>query len=61
MLVAGLRNCYTTVTTAECFAEALIGLFRDKRRSACCVTNERKRSVKAGGFGFGSFGKVRKR
>ncbi|KAJ0467872.1 hypothetical protein HanIR_Chr14g0690141 [Helianthus annuus] len=32
MLVAGLRSCYTTVTTVECFAEALIGLFRDKRR-----------------------------
>ncbi|KAJ0886390.1 hypothetical protein HanRHA438_Chr09g0378801 [Helianthus annuus] len=36
MLVAGLHSCYTTVTTAECFAEALIGLFviRGDRRSA---------------------------
>ncbi|KAJ0443091.1 hypothetical protein HanRHA438_Chr16g0763581 [Helianthus annuus] len=38
----------------------LIGLFRDKKRPTWCVKSEQKGSVKRGGFGFVSFGKVRK-
>ncbi|KAJ0939432.1 hypothetical protein HanRHA438_Chr02g0061071 [Helianthus annuus] len=36
-------------------------IVRDKRRPAWCVKSRHKGSIKAGGFGFVSFGKVRKR
>ena len=52
-------SCLLVVIKRE--EKSLIGLFviRGDRRS--CVKNGQKVSVKAGGFGFASFGKVRKR
>ncbi|KAJ0890034.1 hypothetical protein HanRHA438_Chr09g0419301 [Helianthus annuus] len=60
LLVAGLSNLYISGDNNR-FRGYLDWLVRDKRRPARCVINGRKRSVNAGGFGFGSFGKVRKR
>ncbi|KAJ0869715.1 hypothetical protein HanRHA438_Chr11g0492121 [Helianthus annuus] len=60
LLVAGLSNWYISGDNSR-FRMYLDWLVCDKRRLACCVISGRKRSIKAGGFGFVSFGKVRKR
>ncbi|KAM0051567.1 hypothetical protein Hdeb2414_s0007g00238061 [Helianthus debilis subsp. tardiflorus] len=57
LLVAGLRSCYSTGDNSRWCRRCLDRVVRDKRRPALCVKGEQKGSVKAGGFGFVSFGK----
>ncbi|MFS7975438.1 hypothetical protein Hanom_Chr10g00880631 [Helianthus anomalus] len=61
LLVVGLRGCYITGDNSRWCRRCLDRVVRDKRRPALCMKGEQKGSVKAGGFGFVSFGKVRKR